>query len=343
MAISIPPETSGKLPPQNEEAETSVLGAILLSEQALDGLLIDVKLQPEDFYRPRHQMIWSAMIRLKEKADPEPIDALTVTEELARAGELEEAGGSPYIHSLPNMVPSAGNVRHYGRIVKNHSLMRRLLTTTRRIQDDVFTFTGPPKELLEQAESALFKIAHDDRSGELRSIEAVLHDELDKLEVISREGMSMTGTPTGFTHQDEVPGGLQPGNLIVLAARPSMGKCLTGATLIFDPISGLRRPLREVVEQGELGAEAWVASLGADLKLRPARASAVIRSGVQQVYRMTTRLGRRVELTANHPLLTFDGLRELRQPGVCTRISAPRSLARVGCPRQMRDCEIVML
>jgi replicative DNA helicase len=343
VAISVPPEASGKLPPQNEEAETSVLGAILLSEQAFDGLMIDVRLQPEDFYRPRHQRIWKAMIRLKEKTDPEPIDALTVTEELSKAGELEEAGGSPYIHSLANSVPSAGNVRHYGRIVKNHSLMRRLLDTTRRIQDDVFTFTGPPKELLEQAESELFKIAHDDRTGELRSIEAVLHDELDKLEMISREGMSMTGTPTGFTDLDELTGGLQPGNLIVLAARPSMGKCLTGASLIFDPISGLRRPLSEVVERGERGEEVWVASLGTDLKLTPARVSAFIRSGVQEVFRVRTRLGRRVELTANHPLLTFDGWRELRELAVGARIAAPRSLAKVGRPREMRDSEIVML
>jgi replicative DNA helicase len=224
VAISVPPEASGKLPPQNEEAETSVLGAILLSEQAFDGLMIDVRLTPGDFYRPRHRHIWEAMIRLKEKADPEPIDALTVTEELSRAGVLEEAGGSPYIHSLANSVPSAGNVRHYGRIVKNHSLMRRLLDTTRSIQDDVFTFTGPAKELLEQAESELFKIAHDDRTGELRAIEDVLHDELDKLEKISREGIAMTGTPSGFIDLDEMTGGFQPGNLIVMAARPSMGK-----------------------------------------------------------------------------------------------------------------------
>jgi replicative DNA helicase len=224
VAVFVPPDTSGKLPPQNEEAETSVLGAILLSEQAMDGLLIDVKLKPEDFYRERHRLIFRSMIRLKEKTDPEPIDALTVAEELARAGELEESGGTAYVHSLSNQVPSAGNVRQYGRIVKNHALMRRLLDTTRQIQDDVFTFQGEPKELLEQAEGALFRIAHEDRTGELRSIEAVLHDELDKLEMISREGVAMTGTPTGFNDLDELTGGFQPGNLIVLAARPSMGK-----------------------------------------------------------------------------------------------------------------------
>jgi replicative DNA helicase len=224
VAVFVPPEASGKLPPQNEEAETSVLGAILLSEQALDGLLIDVKLKPEDFYRGRHGLIWSAMVGLKEKTDPEPIDVLTVAEELERKGQLEEAGGRPYLASLSNSVPSAGNVRQYGRIVKDHALMRRLLDTTRRIQDEVFTFQGQPKELLEQAEGALFRIAHEDRTGELRSIEAVLHDELDKLEMISREGVAMTGTPTGFTDLDELTGGFQPGNLIVLAARPSMGK-----------------------------------------------------------------------------------------------------------------------
>src|SRR3954471_1555445 len=223
MAISIPPDAA-KLPPQNEEAETSVLGAILLSEQALDGLMIDIKLRPEDFYRERHRLVFRAMLRLKDKAEPEPIDALTVSEELARAGDLEEAGGPAYVHSLPNLVPAAGNVRHYARIVKDHALMRRLLSTTRDIQDEVFSFQGPVRELLEQAESRLFHIAHEDRTGELRSIADVLHDELDKLELVSREGLSMPGTPTGFKDLDERTGGFQPGNMIVLAARPSMGK-----------------------------------------------------------------------------------------------------------------------
>src|SRR3954470_20954612 len=240
MAISIPPDAAGKLPPQNEEAETSVLGAILLSEQALDGLMIDVKLRPEDFYRERHRLVFRAMMRLKDKAEPEPIDALTVSEELARAGDLEEAGGPAYVHSLPNPVPAAGNVRHYARIVKEHALMRRLLGEARKIQDDVFSFQGEAAELIEQAESALFRIAHEDRTGELRSIEAVLHDELDKLELISREGLAMTGTPSGFTDLDELTGGFQPGNLIVLAARPSMGKCLGGSAVVLDPATGDR-------------------------------------------------------------------------------------------------------
>jgi len=224
VAVTVPPDASGKLPPQNQEAETSVLGAILLSEQALDGLLIDVKLKPDDFYRQRHRLIFRAMIRLKDKTDPEPVDVLTVCEELDHAGELEEAGGTAYVHSLPNLVPAAGNARHYAKIVKQHAMLRNLLGEAREIQEAVFSFTGEPRELLEQAEAKLFRIAHDERTGELRSIEDVLHDELDKLEAISRHGIAMTGTPTGFTDIDELTGGFQPGNLIVLAARPSMGK-----------------------------------------------------------------------------------------------------------------------
>src|ERR687895_96297 len=224
MAISIPPDASGKLPPQNLEADTSVLGAILLTEQALDGILIDVRLKPEDFYRERHRLIFRAMIRLKEKADPEPIDVVTVSEDLERSGELEEAGGAAYVHSLPALVPVAGNARHYAKIVKHEALLRRLLDTSRRIQEEVFTHPGTASELVEKAEADLYKVAHEDRTGDLRSIEDVLHDELDKLEKVSREGISLTGTPSGFKDLDDLTGGFQPGNLIVLAARPSMGK-----------------------------------------------------------------------------------------------------------------------
>ncbi|MEA2308006.1 MAG: replicative helicase, partial [Thermoleophilaceae bacterium] len=180
MAVSVPPpeQTSGKRPPQNQEAEVSVLGSILLSEQALDGILIDVKLRPGDFYRPRHGLIFNAMIRLKEKTEPEPVDVLTVCDELDRGGQLEEVGGGEYVHSLPNLVPAAANARHYARIVKEHAMLRRLLDTTRGIQEEVFGFAGAPHELLEKAEAQLNRIAHDDRTGEHRTIEAVLHEEL---------------------------------------------------------------------------------------------------------------------------------------------------------------------
>ena len=215
---------NGSVPPQNLEAEASVLGSILLTEQALDGLLLEVGLRPEHFYRPRHSLIFRAMMRLKEKAEPEAVDALTVCEDLARTGELEEAGGTDYVHSLPTEVVAAGNVQHYARIVKQHAMRRRLLTTAREIQDQVFTHSGDAQTLVEEAEAALFKVGHEEGSGEMRALEDVLHEEVDRLERVSREGIDVTGTPSGFRELDDLTGGFQPGNLIVVAARPAMGK-----------------------------------------------------------------------------------------------------------------------
>ncbi len=224
MAVTTRPEAAGGVPPHNEEAEGSVLGAILLTEQALDGVLLEVGLRPGDFYRPRHQLIFGAMIRLKEKAEPEAVDALTVSEELRRAGEVEKAGGEAYVHSLPTVVPALGAVLDYARIVKEHALLRSVLSATREIQDDVLGRRGEARELIERAESVLFKIGHDGGMAEMRTIEAVLHEEIDKLEELSRSDVGLTGTPCGFQDIDDLTGGFQPGNLIVLAARPSMGK-----------------------------------------------------------------------------------------------------------------------
>ncbi|MBA3304328.1 MAG: replicative DNA helicase [Thermoleophilaceae bacterium] len=224
MAVSVQPQANGSVPPQNDEAEVAVLGTILLTEQALAQIFVELKLSAEDFYRPRHQMIFRAMLRLKEKAEPEAVDALTVSDDLDRHNELEEAGGAAYIHALPTMVPAAGAVRDYARIVRDHSMLRRLLGAAREIQENVATQGGDPRLLVEQAEKAIFHAAHDHDTSQVRSIEDILHEELDKLERLSKEGQSLTGTPSGFRDLDEITGGFQPGNLIVLAARPAMGK-----------------------------------------------------------------------------------------------------------------------
>src|SRR5918998_1554102 len=179
MAVATPPESAGSVPPHNEEAEASVLGAILLTEQALDGVLLEVGLRPDHFYRPRHQLIFRAMIRLKEKAEPEAVDALTVCDDARSHGELE---------------------------------------------------------------AELFKIGHEGGLAEMRSIEEVLHEEIDKLEELSRKGVGLTGTPSGFTDIDELTGGFQPGNLIVLAARPSMGKSTLATNIVENAAIDHGRP-----------------------------------------------------------------------------------------------------
>ena len=224
MAISAPPEGIGTVPPHNLEAEASVLGSILLTEQALDGVVVEVGLRAEDFYRPRHQLIFRSMIRLKEKAAPEAIDAVTVCDDLKRSGELEQAGDESYVHSLPTVVIAAGNVLDYARIVKEHALLRRMLDTSRELQEQVLAFKGDPRELLGRAEASLLRLGQEDGAREVRSIEDVLHDELDKLHELSERGVALTGVRSGFDDLDGLTGGFQPGNLIVLAARPAMGK-----------------------------------------------------------------------------------------------------------------------
>jgi replicative DNA helicase len=244
VAVSVPPEAAASsVPPHNLEAESSVLGAILLTEQALDGVLLEIGLRPEDFYRPRHQLVFRSMIRLKEKAEPEAVDALTVCDDLRRAGELEEGGGEAYIHSLPTVVPAVGNVLNYARIVRDHSILRRVLDTTRKIQDEVLEHRGEPRELVERAEAALFRIGHEHAGGELRALEEILHAEVDKLEELSRKDIGLTGVPSGFTDLDNLTGGFQAGNLIVLAARPSMGKSALATNIAENAAVNHGRPV----------------------------------------------------------------------------------------------------
>jgi replicative DNA helicase len=209
-------------PPHSIEAEQSVLGAILLSERALYSLVIEEGLKPEDFYRRRHQLIYEAMLALY--AESEPIDVLTVTEQLRSSSALEEAGGQAAVDGLAASVPAAGNARHYARIVREHSLLRRLIATTYDIQTSVAQQDGDAREIVERAERLMLEVAHDDRQKDFRSIEEILHDEIDKLHRLSLEGTALTGTPSGFKDLDEMTGGFQPGNLVIIAARPSMGK-----------------------------------------------------------------------------------------------------------------------
>ena len=211
-----------RLPPQNLEAEVSVLGAVLISGTALDSLQIEVGLRPDDFYFPKHQLIFSAMLALQERS--EPVDALTLSAELERRNQLQEVGGQAYVHSLPSGVPSAGHARNYAEIVRDRAQLRRLLGALREAQEKVFSYPGPARELMDQTEADIYKVAHAEASHDLTTLEDILHEEIDKLQELSEKGVSLTGTPSGFTDLDEITGGFQPGNLIILAARPAMGK-----------------------------------------------------------------------------------------------------------------------
>ncbi|MDX6632428.1 MAG: replicative helicase [Solirubrobacterales bacterium] len=210
------------IPPQNIDAEESVLGAMMVSETSIDPVMLEVRLKDEDFYLDKHRRIFNAIKRLHEQTNP--VDALTVADALSQQAELDEAGGKDYIQSLVSTVRAAGNARHYGRIVKQHALLRRIRTAAHQILQSVEERTDEPERLAEQAEAMLFRVAHTDSSSDFKQLHDILDREVTKLEALSRGDLEMTGTPSGFRDLDNLTGGFQPANLIVIAARPSMGK-----------------------------------------------------------------------------------------------------------------------
>jgi replicative DNA helicase len=222
-ALAAPPDLPGlAAPPHNLEAEMSVLGAILISDRTLYALVIEEGLKPEDFYRDRHKAIYEAMLALYH--ENEPIDVVTVSDHLKQRGRLEDIGGRSAVDALAGAPPSVSGARRYARIVRENSLLRRLLSTTYAIQTEVGERRYDARDLVERAEKAMLEVAHDDSQADFREIRVILNEELQKMQLLSQQGTALTGTPSGFKDLDEITGGFQPGNLIIIAARPSMGK-----------------------------------------------------------------------------------------------------------------------
>ena len=231
------------VPPHNIEAEKSVLGAVLLDERHLQSLLIEEHLRPEHFYREQHGAVFAAMLELYDS--DRKIDHLTVAETLRQHGKLEEVGGAQAIDELAGWVPAAGHAREYGRIVRDNAQMRALLTASYEIQASVLSREAPARELVEQAERSMLEVAHDDRQKKVRTIADILHEETDKLHRLSVPKTPLTGTTSGFKDLDEKTGGFQPGNLVIVAARPSMGKSALVANIAENAVLAgeCRRPV----------------------------------------------------------------------------------------------------
>jgi len=217
----MPPPTT-HVPPQNIEAEESVLGAMMVAESTLTRVIDEVKLNAADFYLDKHRLIFETVHDLY--AASQPVDELSVSEALTQRNKAEEAGGRHYVSELAAKVPAAANAKHYAEIVQQNSLLRRLLGAGQEIQGWVNERDGEPKELSERAEKLLFEVAHKEQASDFKLLSEILHDEVDRLEKLSTDETEMTGTPSGFRDVDAITGGFQPGNLIIVAARPAMGK-----------------------------------------------------------------------------------------------------------------------
>jgi replicative DNA helicase len=206
--------------PQNTDAERSILGAILLDNSALNTAI--EKLKPEDFFHDHHRRIYQQMIALGEMQ--QAIDLVTLTDQLHRSGELESAGGPAYIAQLMDGVPHVTNVEHYARIVKEKALLRGLIHATNAIQQQALEAEDDADTILDRAESSIFQLAEDRVRLGLVGMHDIVTQSAERISQIYKGGRRLTGLSTGYGTLDDLTSGLQPSELIILAARPSMGK-----------------------------------------------------------------------------------------------------------------------
>ncbi len=218
--MAVAPATLERLPPSNVDAEQAVIGSLLLDRDAL--VKVSAWLSPDDFFRESHRFIFEAMLELYKKNQPG--DIVTVTDELERNERLQAVGGVAYIHSLATIVPTAIHVEYYGRIVQRTSLKRRLIGVAGRIASIGYDDALEVEEAFNQSEELLFQLIQRRIEHEFVPIADVLSDYFENLEEILRNAGKLTGLPSGFSELDNKLGGFQKSDLIILAARPGIGK-----------------------------------------------------------------------------------------------------------------------
>lgn len=233
MDSSPPSEDFGRQPPQDLAAEQAVLGGMLLSKDAIADVL--ERLRPGDFYRPAHQNVYDAILDLYGRG--EPADAVTVAAELDRRNLLRRIGGAPYLHTLISTVPTAANASYYATIVAEKALLRRLVEAgTRVVQYGYAGAEGADvAEVVDRAQAEIYEVAERRTSEDFVPLEDLLQPTMDEIDAIASNGGVARGVPTGFTELDEVTNGLHAGQMIIVAARPGVGKALALDTLLPTP------------------------------------------------------------------------------------------------------------
>lgn len=209
-----------KIPPQNTEAEQCLLGCLMLDKDAIIKVIDFIK--PEDFYKGSHQDIYQTMTDLYSKSDP--IDILSVSAKLKERNKIDDIGGSSYLTSLINTVPTASHVASYAKIVRQKKILRDLISASEEISLSAFDQAEEVDNLLDKAEKAIFGIGQRSLSQTFVPIKDILSDTFERLDELSKYQGNLRGVPSGFTDLDKILGGLQKSDLIILAARPSMGK-----------------------------------------------------------------------------------------------------------------------
>ncbi len=230
---------TGRIPPQNLDAEKSLLGAILIDEE----IIADVAelAHPSDFYDKQHGIVYGGMLRLYEHH--KPVDLLTLTEELKKKDELDAIGGSAFLTELTNYVPSAAHARSYAELVASKAVRRRLIKASADISELGFDEDTTTQELLERAEAELFSVSDQSLKQDLVSLESILTESFDRIEELHRNKGQLRGIRTGYRDLDNMTAGLQRSDLIILAARPAMGKTTLVTNLAYNVATIAKQPV----------------------------------------------------------------------------------------------------
>jgi replicative DNA helicase len=306
------------VPPQALDAERSVLAALLLDAEAI-GRAVET-IQPEVFYRTGHQKIYEAIVALYERN--EKPDLVTLAEELRKRGELEAVGGPPALAQILDYATTTANLDHHIRIIHSKSILRQLIHASNEIQQEAYAGGDETPVILDRAEQRIFSITDQRVRQGFVLVRDLLKPSFEHIQKMFERQALVTGVPTGFSDLDELTAGFQNSDLIIIAGRPGMGKCLTGRTLLDDPATGERLTIEECVRR-RMPAVLGVSEDGC------VRATAVtdwMDNGVKPCFRLTTRLGRSLEATGQHPFLTVEGWAPLSglAPGRC--VALPRAV-----------------
>lgn len=325
-----------RVPPHSLEAEQAVLGSMLIERPALEkGAEI---LKPEDFYRDAHRYIFEAMLALAER--DEPADMITLSNELKSRGQYDVVGGHIYLLNLMEAPSTAANIDYYAHVVEEKAILRRLLDAGTRIQGLAYSNDyDAVDDVVDQAERMVFEVGQRRMGQFFYHLRPLLDEELDRIEKRYENKSITTGRMTPFDDLNYKTAGLHPSDLIIVAARPGMGKCLSARTLVDDPASGERLTIEEAVQR-KLPAILGVSEAGC---VRPAAISDWIDSGIKPCYRVRTRTGREVEVTGHHPFLTVLGWKPLHDLRVGDSIAVPRAVPTFGDDESEPDTRVRLL
>ena len=213
-----------RTPPQDLAAEQCVLGAMMLSKDAIADVI--ETLRGTDFYRPAHEIVFDAITDLYARG--EPADAITVAADLTKRGEMARIGGAPYVHTLVASVPLAANAGYYAHIVREKAILRRLVEAGTKIVQIGYAGEGEVDDVVDQAQAEIYSVTEKRTTEDYAPLKDIMEGALDEIEAIDSRGDAMVGVPTGFTDLDELTNGLHPGQMIIVAARPAMGKSTLG-------------------------------------------------------------------------------------------------------------------